>query len=215
MARRVKAGEDRRNPVNTRIRDCLRARLEEAAKLTDRTLSHEIEERLERSFDHQDDILTMFKTSKNASIAIAIASAWNMIETVAGKPWTSDTDSLSIGIDAAMQVLRLVKPDREATSGPPDPHPLSQTLLGQLGALPGTRDEAQAEEDKKMIAAAAAYIAVSMRKKIPTDEALDAMLSAAARFYPSWEPAGGLASYASAPEKDADTKDSRNTNNSK
>jgi hypothetical protein len=46
-----KAGVPKRGSFNTRIRDSVKARLEDAAREAGRSLSEEIETRLERSFD--------------------------------------------------------------------------------------------------------------------------------------------------------------------
>ncbi|WP_342167070.1 hypothetical protein [Methylobacterium sp. SD21] len=176
MARRVKAGEDRRNPVNTRIRDTLRERLEEAAKLSDRTLSHEIEERLERSFDQHDELLTRFGNYKNISIVTAIVSAWNVIEIVSKETWTANAESVLMARDAASRVLELVKPDdgsRVDTS-----EPVFTNALAALGEV-STR-----YQDRDTITAMAASVAVALRRGDPTDEAFQVLVDAAMRFYP-------------------------------
>ena len=176
MARRVKAGEDRRNPVNTRIRDTLRERLEEAAKVSDRTLSHEIEERLERSFDQQDELLTRFGNYKNISIATAIVSAWNVLEIVSKQPWTANAESVRMARDAASRVLDLVKPDDGSRVDAPDLAP--QNALAALGEF------TKRNQDRDTITGMAASIAVAFRRGDPTDEAFEILVNAATRFYP-------------------------------
>lgn len=181
MGRRVKVGEDRRNPINSRIRDGLRERLEEAAKLSDRTLSHEIEERLERSFDAQDVMMKAFHNEKNLSIATAIVSAWRVIEIATGRPWTDDAETVRLARKATEDVLRLVRPinaDKE-----------SDQIEGGLGALGQIYSR---EKDADLIAGMAAYSSVCMaRGEEPAKEYVHMMWEAADRYFGRGEGARG------------------------
>lgn len=53
MAERSRAGGEKRQPVNVKVQPALRAKIEAAAQASDRTLSSEIERRLEASFADQ------------------------------------------------------------------------------------------------------------------------------------------------------------------
>lgn len=107
MGRRVKTGEDRRKPINSRIRDELRTRLEDAAKISGRTLSHEIEERLERSFDEQDQTIRTFHNIENLAMATTIANAWNFIEVTHGKSWMSSPETISLAREVTDLLLSI------------------------------------------------------------------------------------------------------------
>jgi hypothetical protein len=52
----LKAGEAKRASFNTRLRNALKERLEESARAAGRSLSEEIESRLERSFDRTESL---------------------------------------------------------------------------------------------------------------------------------------------------------------
>ncbi len=73
MARRVKPGEERgTQPTPGSGIDDLRHRLEKMAELASRSLSHEIEERLERSFDQQDLLISLFGDENNTAVLKAV-----------------------------------------------------------------------------------------------------------------------------------------------
>ncbi len=136
--RRVSSGEDRRNAVNSRIRNGLRERLEASAEAAGRTLSHEIEERLERSFDQEDDIYKKFGDAKNMSVLTAIASAWMVVELASGKPWNFNEDTTAMARRAANSVIDLVKPIEGRKNEPPTLAKLGehmdQDLIADLAA---------------------------------------------------------------------------------
>jgi hypothetical protein len=177
MARRVKVGEERRNPINVRIRDVLRSRLEEAAELSSRSLSHEVEERLERSFDQKDIMLDRFRNYKNISILSSICFAWETIEILSGKEWNANSENLKMARDAAITVLQLVKAADGSTeemdfSG--DGSNLSRVYEGRVPKTVIDRDA---------IAALSAVIAVKL--ELGQDRTVDKELlyDAAARFF--------------------------------
>jgi hypothetical protein len=71
-----KAGAAKRGSFNTRIRDAVKARLEDAARKAGRSLSEEIESRLERSFD-QDRMaeILVAQNSQLFNVLVALAKA--------------------------------------------------------------------------------------------------------------------------------------------
>jgi hypothetical protein len=60
MPKRSARGEGRRKAVNTKVTDVIREKLDEAAAAAGRTLSNEIERRLESSFDREDVFFEIF-----------------------------------------------------------------------------------------------------------------------------------------------------------
>ena len=93
---------DKRKTLTTRITNKTRESLDAAAKATDRSLSQEIEFRLERSFlqDEADervreavleDVYESFGTEKKTFLIMrALASVAQMAEQITGKSWLED-----------------------------------------------------------------------------------------------------------------------------
>ncbi|TXN73426.1 hypothetical protein [Methylobacterium sp. WL6] len=113
---------------------------------------------------------------KNVSIASAIVSAWSVIETVSGKPWTASVESIRMAREAAGHVLDLVKPD---DGGKTEIRPIiGSYTLSKLGEVHG---DANLSFELGVVAAMAASIAVSKKRGESTDEAVSTLIDAASR----------------------------------
>src|SRR5215210_7098878 len=106
MPKRAAAGEGRRRAVNTKITDAVREKLEEAARESDRTLSHEIEYRLEKTFSLIGD--AMFSSSKVAKLMEVVAAASRVAEMKTGKTIDDDRETFDTAIHAVREMFSVI-----------------------------------------------------------------------------------------------------------
>jgi len=104
--------------LSTRITAELRSRLEEAAGATGRSLSQEIEFRLERSFEKAAD----FGGVLNSITLQTMGEFLHKLETATGRPWRADPVVFDMAREIAFSVLEYFGPRRRKPS-----HPLSKT----------------------------------------------------------------------------------------
>ena len=84
---------DKRKTLTTRITEETRTRLEKAAAATDRSLSQEIEFRLERSFLDEDARNREMGGKELQALFRLLGAAAEMIEARTGKKWSEDWDT--------------------------------------------------------------------------------------------------------------------------
>lgn len=90
MAQRPLPGISPRRPLNTKMSDDIRARLQAAADASDRTLSHEIEHRLERSMRDE----SQFGDPETAAVLRDLAGYIVRAEHLEGRKLLDTTDPL-------------------------------------------------------------------------------------------------------------------------
>lgn len=83
-------GLGKRASFNTRLRDEVKVRLEQAAVVAGRSLSEEIEHRLERSLSDEDMRFQAFGGATRYFEAQMLASAVTAVENQTGQGWRSD-----------------------------------------------------------------------------------------------------------------------------
>ena len=86
MPKRAVPGEGRRKGVNTKIPDELRGKLERAAEVSGRTLSHEIEHRLESSFDREDVFFEIFGREHTTLVKTVVEALRYAVEEMNAEP---------------------------------------------------------------------------------------------------------------------------------
>jgi hypothetical protein len=127
--------------INVRMREGLRAKLEQSAKKNYESLNREIVDRLERSFDRQDllvDALTLTYGEHVAGLLMAVGRAMEeagKMGVFASNPWTPSRDNWADvplayreATIAATLVLRALRPPGEPTP----PHPKAVKLFPRL-----------------------------------------------------------------------------------
>ena len=97
--------EHKRKTLTTRITEDTRKRLEQEADARGRSLSQEIELRLDRSFTDYDARLQGFGTEERLTILRAVALALEMVEISTGKKALTDSETASSAFDAMVGIL--------------------------------------------------------------------------------------------------------------
>ncbi len=92
----------------------IRAKLEEAAAVADRSLSQEIESRLERSFEREESLYEAFGGRRSFTLGKVIANVASLIESSSGKNWRSHRQTFEEVRSAVMKVLEALGPTRKA-----------------------------------------------------------------------------------------------------
>lgn len=82
--------ENKRRTLTTKITESTRRSLEEAAAGTDRSLSQEIEFRLERSLDQDRQKLQVFGSERNYRLLALLGMTIMIVEEKTGGLWTKD-----------------------------------------------------------------------------------------------------------------------------
>ncbi len=121
----LKAGQPKRTSYNTRLREELRERLEREAGQAGRSLSEEIEFRLERSLLDEDArkavqgaIHLAFGGPAGFDLALKFSIAVQTAETIVGAPITKNKDALQVAVLLVSQVLAKAGPkSRKGTPG--------------------------------------------------------------------------------------------------
>jgi Arc-like DNA binding domain len=98
----LKSGEAKRASFNTRLRNALKEHLEESARAAGRSLSEEIESRLERSFDRTESLLG--GREYDALFQMMVAAA-RVIEARLGKSPFSDPEASAVARNAWRQII--------------------------------------------------------------------------------------------------------------
>ncbi len=118
---------DKRRTLTTRITDRTRKRLDKAAQATGRSLSQEIEFRLEQSFAEEKTqsfveavavrgVYDSFGREDIFLVARLLSTAIQMIETRTGKIWMDDPEAHRQTQEAAIKVLDAFRPPAGARS---------------------------------------------------------------------------------------------------
>jgi hypothetical protein len=103
----LKSGEAKRASFNTRLRNTLKERLEESARAAGRSLSEEIESRLERSFDRTESL----GGPEYEALFQMMAAAARVIEFRLGKSPFSDPEGSGVARNAWRQIIQSVTAD--------------------------------------------------------------------------------------------------------
>jgi hypothetical protein len=103
----LKSGEAKRASFNTRLRNTLKERLEESARAAGRSLSEEIESRLERSFDRTESL----GGPEYEALFQMMAAAARVIEFRLGKSPLSDPEGSGVARNAWRQIIQSVTAD--------------------------------------------------------------------------------------------------------
>jgi Arc-like DNA binding domain len=136
----LKAGEAKRASFNTRLRNALKERLEESARAAGRSLSEEIESRLERSFDRTESL----GGQEYEALFQMMAAAARVIEArlgnspfahpeasaVARNAWRQIIHNLTFNPLQAEIVIDQIRIIDEMTSLKPPPFPSEGITLG-------------------------------------------------------------------------------------
>ena len=96
-----------------RMSSHLHERLIASADANERSLSEEIERRLDNSFNDYDNFIKLLGGQNNSKLLITIASAWSVVELLSDKKWTESQDVLDAMKIAAADVLAMVKPPHD------------------------------------------------------------------------------------------------------
>ncbi len=107
----LRAGEAKRSSYNTRIRSDLKARLERDASNVGRSLSEEIEFRLENSVIFDDAMEREFGSAQLQTLFRSMAATVAIIEAKTGKAWTEDWDTGAAVETGWRRVVRQYMPD--------------------------------------------------------------------------------------------------------
>ena len=103
----LKSGEAKRASFNTRLRNTLKEQLEESARAAGRSLSEEIESRLERSFDRTESL----GGPEYEALFQMMAAAARVIEFRLGKSPFSDPEASGVARNAWRQIIHSVTAD--------------------------------------------------------------------------------------------------------
>ena len=102
---KLAAGEGKKTPINMRTTAVLRARLDMEAAASGRSLAHEVEHRLEKSFNDEDARLQGFGSEGRLTTMRLLALAAELAETSTGKDMLTDTETAENAYDAMTGVL--------------------------------------------------------------------------------------------------------------
>ena len=98
-------GQPKRSAFNTRLRAEVKKRLEFEAESAGRSLSEEIEFRLERSFSDPDARLQGFGSEDRLKLLRALSLAVDMVEAMTGKDIFTDAETAEAGYRAMTGIL--------------------------------------------------------------------------------------------------------------
>jgi hypothetical protein len=105
---RLPDDQAKRASFTTRLRGELKERLEEEAQIARRSLSEEIEFRLETSVLSQDARERLFGGNHNVALAQILGSSVSLIETVRGTTWVADRETCEAVLKSVPMVLERV-----------------------------------------------------------------------------------------------------------
>ena len=135
---RLPDDQAKRASFTTRLRGELKQRLEEEAQIARRSLSEEIEFRLETSVLSQDARERLFGGNHNVALAQILGSSVALIETVRGTTWVADSEtceavrkSVPMVLEKVLDALQVEQPKYRGK-----PRALSNDALAQTGRIP-------------------------------------------------------------------------------
>lgn len=109
MPRKAVDTEVRLQSLNLKTTQELRTRLENAASASGRALTHEVEARLNRSFEYD----FLLGDNETALVLRTLGTAIKRFEKSSGKEWVKDSATHEVVYEVASQVIdMLMKPDR-------------------------------------------------------------------------------------------------------
>lgn len=97
----------RRRAINTKISDDLRSRIEASAARNGRTVSHEIEARLDGSFAEENVTTALFGDEGLASIAMTFAGIVRRVQQQTGKQFGEDAGTFAASTIGMSAVIRM------------------------------------------------------------------------------------------------------------
>lgn len=106
--KRAPIGEKRRT-FTFRLSDDVRERVELSAAHAGRSMSEELEWRVQRSLDEEERLLQRFVSSENLNVFAAIASSWKAISIFSGKDWSEDSETLDLCKKSAVNIISWMK----------------------------------------------------------------------------------------------------------
>ena len=121
------AGEGKRITHTMRFREQTRQKLIEAAQQSSRSVSEEIEHRVDKSFSGMDDAVAMFGGVDIFHLCLTMAGAMKMVELTSKQSITSDAKTAAMARAAVDAVFDLLKINQTAAAPKPS--------VGSLSAL--------------------------------------------------------------------------------
>src|SRR5689334_17347519 len=100
MPKKAVQGDARRAALNMKTTEAIRQKLEDAAKRSGRTLTHEVEYRLEQSFNQD-----LVGDSPTALVLRAAGDAIRLYEQITGRRWEEDDTTCREAFKAAVRVI--------------------------------------------------------------------------------------------------------------
>jgi hypothetical protein len=108
---------DKRKTLTTRITERTRARLDEAAAVSDRSLSQEIEFRLERSFLDEDGLNREFGGADNYRVSKLLFAVVPIIEAGTGRSWREHGPTFNQVASAWATILEVLRSQASKSLG--------------------------------------------------------------------------------------------------
>ena len=102
--------EGKRYPLNMRTTKALRNRLQKAASTSGRSLAHETELRLERSFAREDDLSGLFGGKATYHLMVMLGTIINLVQEQTGKKWAEDPRTYAEVMDAVSVFMEVFRP---------------------------------------------------------------------------------------------------------
>ena len=136
-------GEGKRYPLNMRTTRKVRDMLEAAAGQSGRSLTQEVEFRLEQSLRDEEARYESFGGRHNYSLMRVLGSAIAAAETIKGTTWVEDLDlfrevrSIVLTILVAYEIAVRESPSPSRADERPDLKDVMSALAGQQGGDPG------------------------------------------------------------------------------
>jgi TraY domain len=100
----------KRAAFNTRVRTALKQSLEAAAERNGRSLSEEIEFRLERSLDEERTLVSAFELGFGRTVAAITLAIGHVIREAVPPDWTSDPEAFREAVDGVKLLLAILDP---------------------------------------------------------------------------------------------------------
>ncbi len=104
MPRKAVDGAVRMQSLNLKTTQELRDKMEKAAAESGRALTHEVEARLNRSFEYD----YLMGESETALVVRAIGAAVRRFEVTSGKQWTEDKDTQEAAFEAVTRIVDVI-----------------------------------------------------------------------------------------------------------
>lgn len=139
VPKKFAASENRRSALNMKTTADLRERLEQAAAKSGRSLTHEVEHRIERSFF--EDGLSEYKALKDGDddtkqLSDSIKLAMGMLNQYTGRNWLSDLASQTAYVALISQVVAYAIQRRGLSVAEGDAgEPVDAALIGYISKM--------------------------------------------------------------------------------